>query len=107
MRLQVFFCSSRDIHVLRRISFPIVIPCRSFEEMSSYNRILPLTGCALVLTGLTLAASGFSQEPASQAAPPAGQSPATAHPRPPRIVRPGVATPGVSRLLTDIQAEAI
>jgi virginiamycin B lyase len=73
--------------------------------MSCYNRIFSLTGRALVLAGLALAASGFSQEP--QAAPPMGQSLGTAHPHPPRIVRPGVATPGVSRLLTDIKTEAV
>ena len=73
--------------------------------MSCYNRILSLTGRALVLAGLALAASGFGQEP--QAAPPVGQGPGTAHPHPPRIVRPGVATPGVSRLLTDIKTEGV
>lgn len=73
--------------------------------MSCYNRILSLTGRALVLAGLSLAASGLSQEP--QAAPPVGQGLGTAHPHPPRIVRPGVASPGVSRLLTDIKTEAV
>src|SRR5882762_549054 len=73
--------------------------------MSCYNRILSLTGSALVLAGLALAASGFTQEP--QAAPPMGQGLGTAHPHPPPIVRPGVATPGVSRLLTDIKTEAV
>ena len=75
--------------------------------MYFYNRILPVAVRVLVLGGLTLAASGFSQQSAPQATLPAGQDPVTTQARPPRIVRPGVTTPGVSRLLADIQTEAV
>ena len=71
--------------------------------MSSYNRILRLTSRAVTVTGLALATSAFGQDPATPPAQPA----APAHARPPRIVRPGVATPGVSRPLSDIQTEAV
>src|ERR1700685_126157 len=103
----MFFCSSRDIRFASLISVQPMVPPRSFEEMSSYNRILRLTSRALTVTGLALATSAFGQYPATPPAPPAGQPAAAAHARPPRIVRPGVATPGVSRSLSDIQTEAV
>ncbi len=75
--------------------------------MSFYNRVLWLTSSALTMTGLVLATSAFGQDPATPPALPAGQPAAPSHTRPPRIVRPGVATPGVSRPLSDIRTEAV
>jgi virginiamycin B lyase len=59
------------------------------------------TGSMLAL----LAASLLAQEPAAPSS--TMQQTAVQPPRPPRIVRPGVATPGVSRKLEDLHKEAV
>jgi len=69
------------------------------------SQVLSITGRAFILAGLVVAPFAFSQGPSSQPATPAGQAPVKA--RPPRIVRPGVATEGVSRSMSDIQTEAV
>jgi len=63
--------------------------------MSSRKQMLSVTRRALVLSGVALTSLAFGQEPA--AAKPA---------RPPRPVRLGVQTPGVSRSMSSLQTEA-
>ena len=75
--------------------------------MSFYNRVLRLSSCALTVTGLAMTTSAFGQDPAATPVPPAVQPATATHVRPPRIVPPGVATPGVSRSLSEIQTEAV
>jgi len=69
------------------------------------SQVFSITSRAFILAGLAVAPFAFSQEPSSQPATPAGQAPVKV--RSPRIVRPGVATEGVSRSMSDIHAEAV
>jgi virginiamycin B lyase len=73
--------------------------------MSLHDQVLSVTGRTLLFAGIALAPLAFSQTPASPPVPPVGQAPVRV--RPPRIVRPGVATEGVSRSMSDIQTEAV
>ena len=73
--------------------------------MSLPNQVLSITGCAFMFAGLAVAPLAFSQASSSQPTAAAGQ--AVAKTRPSRIVRPGVATEGVSRSMSDIQTEAV
>lgn len=73
--------------------------------MSLYDQVLSVTGRVLLFSGLALAPLAFSQAPAAPPASPNGQVPVKV--RPPRIVRPGVATEGISRSMSDILTEAV
>ena len=69
------------------------------------SQALSITGRVFILAGLAVAPFAFSQGLSSQPATSAGQAPVKI--RPPRIVRPGVGIEGVSRSMSDIQAEAV